>query len=157
MLHTMHSYLFVQHRFHRTNPIIHVKSRSQYANTKLTSPYYMIHSFINQPNNCEGTFRSFEPIKNYFNFSPLYAKSNRPILVPIEYMQCVQGGATKCTHGHTLSTSSTGTGWRINWIIANLPRGRRRYLTSSLCYSRTLTLTCIPMPLLIIWRVTQIS
>ena len=40
MLHTMHNYLFVQHHFQHTNPIIHMNSRLQYANTKLTSPYY---------------------------------------------------------------------------------------------------------------------
>ena len=41
MLHTIHNYLFVQHLFHMTNAIIHMNSRLQYANTKLTSPDYM--------------------------------------------------------------------------------------------------------------------
>ena len=54
MLHTMHNYLFVQHHFQHTNPIIHINSRLQYANTKLTSPYYMNYSCIMQPNYCEG-------------------------------------------------------------------------------------------------------
>ena len=83
MLHTVHNYLFVQHHFQRTNPIIYMNSRLQYANTKLTSPYYMNYSYIIQPNFCEGTLRNFDPTKNYFLFSPLYAKTNRPILVPI--------------------------------------------------------------------------
>ena len=38
MLHTMHNYFFVQHHFQHTNPIIHINSRLQYANTKFTSP-----------------------------------------------------------------------------------------------------------------------
>ena len=38
MLHTIHNFLFVQHHFHRTNPLIHMNSRVQYANTKLASP-----------------------------------------------------------------------------------------------------------------------
>ena len=103
MLHTMHNYLFVQHHFQHTNPIIHMNSRLQYANTKLTSPYYMNYSYIIQPNFCEGTLRNFDPIKNYFVFSALYAKTNRPILVPIKCLQCVEGGATKCIHGNTLN------------------------------------------------------
>ena len=103
MLHTMHNYLFVQRPFQHTNPIIHMNSRLQYANTKLTSPYYMNYSYIIQPNYCEGTLRNYDPIKNYFIFSPLYAKTNRPILVPIEYLQCVEGGATKLTYGHTFN------------------------------------------------------
>ena len=103
MLHTVHDYLFVQHHFHMTNPLIHINLQLQYANTKLTSPYYMDYNSIIQPNHCEGTLRNFDPINNYFLFSPLYAKTNRPILVPIKYLQCVEGGATKCMHGHTLN------------------------------------------------------
>ena len=37
-LQTIHNYLFVQHRFDRTNPLIHMNSRLQYANPNLTSP-----------------------------------------------------------------------------------------------------------------------
>ena len=117
MLHTMHSYLFVQHHFHRTNPIIHMNLRLQYANTKLTSPYYMNYSYIIQPNRCEGTLRNFDPIEDYFVFSPLDAKTKRPILVPTEYLQCVEGGATKCTHGHNFNLLPR----RLNWIIAKPP------------------------------------
>ena len=103
MLHTFHNYLFVQHHFHRTNPLIHLNSRLQYPNTKLTSPYFIIYSYIIQSNYCEGTLSNFDPIKNYFLLSPLYANTNRPILVPIEYLHRVEGGATKCMHGHTLN------------------------------------------------------
>ena len=80
-----------------------MNSRLQCANTKLTFPYYMNYSYIKQPNYCVGTLRKFDPIKNYFIFSPLYAKTNRPIPIPIEYLQCVEGGATKCTYGHTFN------------------------------------------------------
>ena len=103
MLHTMHNYLFVQHHFLRTNPIIYMNSRLQYANTKLTSSYYMNYSYAIQPQYCEGTLCNFDPFKTYFMFSPLYAKTDRPILVPIEYLQCVEGGATMCTYGHTFN------------------------------------------------------
>ena len=61
----------------------------------------MNYSYITQPPYCKGTPRNFDPIKNYFLFSPLYAKTNRPILVPIAYHQCVEGGATKCMYGHS--------------------------------------------------------
>ena len=64
MLHTIHNHLFLQHHFHRTNPIIHMNWRLHYANTKLTPPYYMNYSYINQPNYCEGTLSNFDPIKN---------------------------------------------------------------------------------------------
>ena len=40
---------------------------------------------------------------NLFYIPPLYAKTNRPIIVPIEYLRCVEVGATKCTHGHTFN------------------------------------------------------
>ena len=103
ILHTVHNYLFPQHHFHWTNSFIYMNSRLQYANTKLISPYYMNSSYITQPTYCEGTPRNFDPIKNYFLFSPLYAKTNRPILVPIAYHQCVEGGAPKCMYGHYFS------------------------------------------------------
>ena len=77
--------------------------RLQYANTKLTSPYYMNYSYIIQPNYFEGSLRNIDPVKNYFIFSPLYTKTNRHILVSIEYLQCVEGGATKCAYGHTFN------------------------------------------------------
>ena len=63
----------------------------------------MNYSYIIQSNFCEGTLRNFDPIKNYFIFSPLYAKKNRPILVPIEYLQCVERDATTCAYGHTFN------------------------------------------------------
>ena len=66
MLHTIHNYLFVQHRFHRTNPLVHMNSRLQYANAELTSPYYMNYSYIIDSNYCEGTLRNFVPIMNFF-------------------------------------------------------------------------------------------
>ena len=103
MLHPIHNQFFVQHHFQHTNPIIHMNLRIQYANTKLTSPYYMNYSYKTQPNYCDGTLRNFDPIKNYFIFSPIYAKTNRPILVPIKYLQSVEGGATRCTYGHTFN------------------------------------------------------
>ena len=80
-----------------------MNSRLQYANTKLTSNYYMNYSCIIQANYCEGTLHNFDPIRNYFLFSPLYAKTNRPIFVPIEYLQCVEEGATKCMYGNTFN------------------------------------------------------
>ena len=70
MLHTMQNYLFVQHHFQHTNPLIHTISRLQYANTKLTPPYYMNYSYVIKLNFSEGTLRNFDPIKNYFIFSP---------------------------------------------------------------------------------------
>ena len=101
MLHTVHNYLFVRLHFNRTNLLLHInlRLRLQYANTKLILLNYMNYSYIIQPNYCEGTIRNFDPIKNYFLFSPLYAKTNRLILVPIEYLQCVEGGAKKYMHG----------------------------------------------------------
>ena len=61
----------------------------------------MNYSYIIQPNYCEGTLRNFDPFKDFFIFSPLFAKTNLSILVPLEYLQCVEGGTTKCIHGHT--------------------------------------------------------
>ena len=66
MLHTIHNYLFNQHHFHRTNPLIHMNSRLQYANTKLISHYYIIYDYTIQPNYCEGTLCNFNPIKKFF-------------------------------------------------------------------------------------------
>ena len=103
MLHTMHNYLCVQHHFQNTNPIIHQNSRLQYANTNLTSPYYLNYSYTIHSDFCEVTLRNFDPIKNYYIFSPMYSKTNRPILVPIMYLRCVEGGATKVTHGHSFN------------------------------------------------------
>ena len=71
MLHTAHNYLLVQHHFHSTNPLIHMNSRIQYANKKLTSPYYINYSYIIQPTYCEGALRNFDLIKNSFLFSLL--------------------------------------------------------------------------------------
>ena len=63
----------------------------------------MNYSYVIHPNFCEGTLRNFDPTKNYLIFSPFYAQTNPPIRVPIEYLRCVEGGATKCTHGHTFN------------------------------------------------------
>ena len=103
MFHTVHNNLFVQHHFHRTNPLNHINSRLLYANTKLTSPYYLNFSYIIQSNFCEGTLCNFDPIKNYFLFSPLYSKTNQPFLIAIEYLQCIEGRGRKCLHGHTFN------------------------------------------------------
>ena len=65
MLHTMHHYFFVQHHFQHINPIIHLNSRLQYANTKLTSPYYLNYSYTIHSDFCEATLIIFDPIKNY--------------------------------------------------------------------------------------------
>ena len=93
----------MQHHFHRTNQLIYMTSSLQCANTKLISPYYMNYSYIIQPNFCEGTLRNFDPIKYYFILLTFYAKTNHPNFVPIKYLQCVEGGATKCMHGHTFN------------------------------------------------------
>ena len=103
LLHTVHNYPIVQHNIHRTNPLIHINSRLQYANTKLTSPYYFLYSYVIKPKFCEGTLRNFNPIKYYLLFPPLYIKAHRPLPVPIEYLKCVERGATKCLYGHTFN------------------------------------------------------
>ena len=86
MLHTIHKILFDRHHFHRTNPLVHVNSRLQNANSKIASPYYMNYRYIINSTYCEGTLRKFDATKNYFLFLPLYAKTHRPILVPNEYL-----------------------------------------------------------------------
>ena len=91
-----------------------MNSSLQYANTELTSPYYMNHSFIMLPTYCEGTLRNFDTLKNYFLFSPLCAKTNRPLLIPIEYFQCVEGGATKCMYGRNFNLLYT------DWMVDKL-------------------------------------
>ena len=102
ILHAKHNYLFLQHHFRWTNLLVQ-KTRFEYVSTKLTSPYYMNYSYIINPTYCEGTLRNFDPIKSYFLFFPLYAKTHRPILVTIEYLQCVERGAKKCMYGHTFN------------------------------------------------------
>ena len=100
MLHNIHNYPFVQHHLHRTNPLIHIISRLQYVNTILTSPYYHNYNCIINPNYCKGTIQNFEPIKNYFLFLQLSVKTHLLILDPIEYLRCVEGGATKRMYEH---------------------------------------------------------
>ena len=114
MLHTIHFYLFVQHHFHQTNQLIQINSPLQYANTKLTSPYYMKYIYIIQPIYCEDTLLNFDLIKKYLLFLPLYLKNNRPILVPLEYLLCVEGGATKCMYGNTFNLLHR------DWIVDKL-------------------------------------
>ena len=80
-----------------------MRSRLQYANTKLYSPIYMNYSYVINSTYCEGLLRNFGPIKNYFLFSPPYAKTNCPLLVPIEHLQWIEGGATKCKNAHTFN------------------------------------------------------
>ena len=70
MLDTMHIYLFVQNYFYPANPLMHINSRLQFANSKVI---------------------------------PLYARTQRPLPVPTEYLQCVEGGATTCMYEHTFS------------------------------------------------------
>ena len=63
----------------------------------------MNYSYLINSTYCESTLRKFDLIKSYFLFSPLYAKTQRPIVVPIEYLLCVEEGARKCMHGHTFN------------------------------------------------------
>ena len=157
ILHTMHNYLFLQHLFQDTNQIIHMNSRVQYANTKLTSPYYMNYSYIIQPKYCEGTLRNFDPIKNYFIFSPLYAKTNRPILVPIEYLQCVEGGAMKSAYAHTFNLLYRGIGWPISSTIGSLHKMKHKSSITFLRYNHNVAVICILVPLLPVWHVIRNS
>ena len=103
MLRIIHIYLLVLCHFHRSKHLVHVNSQLQFANTKPTSHYYLNYSHIINQNLCEGTLRNFDLIKNYFTFTSLYTTTHRQILVPIEYIQCVEGGATNCMYGHTFN------------------------------------------------------
>ena len=127
-------------------------SRLQYANTELTSPYYINYSYIIQPSYCEGTLRNFDPIKNYFLFSPLYAKTNLPILVPIAYLQCVEERATKCIHGHIFNLLYR------DWMAINLTIAsphRKRFRSSAIFSRYSPTLTYTPVRSLLVWRVIR--
>ena len=119
MLHTIHNYNFVKHHFHRTNPLVDMNSRLLYANSKLTSPYYMNYSYVINSTYCEGILRNFNSIKKCFLSAPLYAKTNRPILFPIEYLQCVEGGAIKCMYGHTFNLLYKD--WMVNKLNTRKP------------------------------------
>ena len=115
----------------------------------------MSYSYIIQPNYCEGTLRNFDPIKSYFLFSPLYAKTKSPILVPIDYLQFVEGGATKCMHRH--SFTSRGTGWRKNFTTDSHQNKKHKSSTIFLRCSRTANSTSTLVPLLLVWHVMQSS
>ena len=128
LLHTIHNYCFAQHHFFRTNPLLHLKSSPQNANTKLSSPYYMNYSYVINSTYCKGKLQIFDPIKNYFLFSPFYAKTNRPILVPIEYLHCVEGGATNRMYGRILYLLYE-TGWYTSWTIGS--RHQKRHKSST--------------------------
>ena len=145
MLHTEHNYLFVRHHFQRTNPLIHMNSLLQYVTTNLTSPYYMIYSYIIQPIYCKGTLRNFDPIKNYFLFSPLYAKTNCPILIPNEYLQCVEGGATKGMYVHTFNLLYTD--WLTNKLHNRKPSTEEIQILNHTNHTATLTSSPVPLQL----------
>ena len=114
----------------------------------------MNYSYVIQPNFCEGTLRNFDPIKNYFIFSPFYAQTNRPILVPIEYLRCVEGGATKCTHGHTFNLLYRD---RIADHLDNREPSQEE--TQILKHLLAMQPHCNVnlVPLLFVWRVIRIS
>ena len=71
ILTSIHNYLFLQRQFHRTNPLMHMNARLQFANTKIISLYYLKFSYIINPDYCGGTLRNFNSIENYFLFIPL--------------------------------------------------------------------------------------
>ena len=75
----------------------------QHRNTRLTAPYYLNYSYKINPIFSEGTLRNFNPMQNYFLFLPLCAKTNRLMIVPIEYLQCLVGGVPNCMYGHTFN------------------------------------------------------
>ena len=129
---------------HRTNPLIHRNSPFQYTNTKLTSLYYMNYSYIIQPNYCKGTLCNFDPIKNYFLFSPLYAKINCALFVPIEYLQCVEGGATKCMYGNTFNLLSRD--WITDKLDNREPSAEETQILNHLLALPSSTLQLRPLP-----------
>ena len=116
----------------------------------------MNYSYIIQANYCEGTLRNFDPIKNYFLFSPLYAKTNCTVLVLIEYLKCVEGGSTKCAYGHTLNLLYR-TGWPISSTIGSFHKNKHRSSITILRYNHTVTLICILVTLLLFWHVIRNS
>ena len=134
-LHTTCNCLFVQHHFHRINPTIEMISRLQNANTKLTSTYYMNYIYIIQATYCEGTLRNFDPIKIYFLLLPLYAKTNRPLLVPIKYLKCVEGAVTKCMYVHSFNLLYRD--WMTNKLDTQEPSAEE---TKTQPYSRAATI-----------------
>ena len=136
MLHTINNYLFVQHHFHRTIILVHNNSHLQYFNSKLTSPKHVNYSYIINSTHCEGTLHNFNPIKNYFFFLPLYAKTHKPKFV--EPQSVCMG---------TLLISSKGTGWWTSWQISNQDQRKHRSTTTSWRCSFTATLTYNPVHL----------
>ena len=66
-------------------PLLLINSRLQYINTKIFFKYRLNYSYIYDPSYCEVTFRNFNSIKNYFLFIPLFTRTHRPIVFPIEY------------------------------------------------------------------------
>ena len=102
----------------------------------------MNYSYIIYPIYCKGTLRNFYRIKDYFLFSPLCAKTHQPILVPIEYLQGVEGGATKCMY--ELGGVSTGTEWWTSWQRESRNQRKNRSSTISWRCNPIAPLTCTP-------------
>ena len=98
MIHTIDNYLFVQHYFHHASPLMHINLRLTYVNKKIISPYYLNYRYVIDPSYCEGMLRSFDPIKNYYLFIPLFARTHRPIFISIAYLQCIEEYSTKCMY-----------------------------------------------------------
>ena len=110
----IHNYLFGKHHIYRTNILVHVNSRPQYANTELISPYYLNYSYVINTNYFESTWHIFDAKKDCLLFSQLNARTHRPILVHIEQLQCGEGGATNCMYEDTFNLLYR------DWIIDKL-------------------------------------
>ena len=111
----------------------------QFANTKLSSPYYLNYRYIINPNCCECTLRDFDPIKNYFLFTPLYWKTHKPVFVSIEYLQCLEGGSAKSMHRRTFNL------FYRDWIADKLANRGPASEESEVCWrcSHAVTEICI--------------
>ena len=113
---------------------------------EFTSPYCKNYSYIINPTYCEDTLRNFNLIKNSFLFSPLYARTNRPILVLVEDLQSVEGRKQSVCMG-TLLTASTGTECWTSWQAESRHQWKHTSSTTSWLCNPTATLICTPVHL----------
>ena len=129
-LHKIHNYLIVQRHFHRTNPIVHMKSRLHHTNTKHKSPYYLNYSYIINPTYSEEHSATAILLRFICCFCHLMrkriARSVFTLNISSVYAEEQQ---SVCTD--TLSISSSGTGWWTSWPIGYRHQTKHKSSTTS--------------------------
>ena len=99
MLRTKQTHTYTYYRFIQNHSDLHTPSRqphhrSQFLNSKYTSPFFLNFTYCIKDTNLHGILRNYDPITQMYIFCPITktfnAEESRPFLIPPEFIQPIE-------------------------------------------------------------------